>query len=716
VGAHFHLGGLPSERVKANVDRWLTVCPENNPGLLEMFARRETGPHNLVPWAGEFVGKYLISGVQALRMSDDPRLKGTMEEVVDRLCQLQAEDGYLGPWPKKERLRGHWDLWGHYHVMLGLMMWYEQATGNPYRADAIEACCVIAWQAVMIDALKLTGDPTIADDLELTTFNAVIGSQHPSGAWCTYNTPINGIRGPSHVQINFQARSDTPHLNCCSVNGPRGYGTISEWGLMRSDDALVLNYYGPMRAELKLADGTPVVLREETDYPIGGAIKVKLELPAAKQLTLMLRIPLWSAKTEVSVAGRPAAGVEPGRYLKLARQWQNGDEVTLRLDMGLRYEAGDLEQAAHASIYRGPILLCSDSRFNKPLAPPIDVARLGEAKLVPLDNEIEKAAGEYQPWIVVDLPAMEGRTARLIDFASAGATTIEGKALSEYVSWLPATGLRPPRPVAWLPADGSKVGPGPIRFTWRVPAPHPHEQRQYEVLIAESPEMRPVVVRFAGIGDTAIVVPADQTRVLRRGTQYYWKLLASNKYGTAESVAPYKQFTIDPTAPVLSDLAGGARPSDQMLTEAPLRGDVKPVYGSLLAAKGWQVTSGPDQAAKGAIELDGRTGIVRYAIPRFPEEDYSVSVWVSIRELPGNRYGQVFSAWARPMDDPLRLTVQSGKLYARIEAGSSFQTPGVAVETGKWYHVAAVKQGGELKLYLDGRARGTTLNVATLFS
>ena len=60
--------------------------------------------------------------------------------------------------------------------------------------------------------------------------------------------------------------------------------------------------------------------------------------------------------------------------------------------------------------------------------------------------------------------------------------------------------------------------------------------------------------------------------------------------------------------------------------------------------------------------------------------------------------------------------MQSGKLYARIEAGSSFQTPGVAVETGKWYHVAAVKQGGELKLYLDGRARGTTLNVATLFS
>ena len=28
---------------------------------------------------------------------------------------------------------------------------------------------MIAWQAVMLDALRLTGDPTIADDLELAT-------------------------------------------------------------------------------------------------------------------------------------------------------------------------------------------------------------------------------------------------------------------------------------------------------------------------------------------------------------------------------------------------------------------------------------------------------------------------------------------------------------------------------------------------------------------
>ena len=152
--------------------------------------------------------------------------------------------------------------------------------------------------------------------------------------------------------------------------------------------------------------------------------------------------------------------MRPGEYLELARQWQNGDEIALHLDMGLRYEAGDLEQYGKAADLSRADSACSDSRFNKPTTPTIDVAQLGEAKVVPIDDEVAESAGEYKPWIVVDLPDAKGRVARLIDFASAGATTIEGKPLSQYVSWLPATGLRPPRPVAWQPADRAKVRPG----------------------------------------------------------------------------------------------------------------------------------------------------------------------------------------------------------------------------------------------------------------
>src|ERR1044071_3449606 len=71
--AHFAFTGPVGARVDANVDNWLLRAPKANPGMLENIRLRDRRPApQLVPWAGEFVGKYLISAVQALRMTDDP--------------------------------------------------------------------------------------------------------------------------------------------------------------------------------------------------------------------------------------------------------------------------------------------------------------------------------------------------------------------------------------------------------------------------------------------------------------------------------------------------------------------------------------------------------------------------------------------------------------------------------------------------------------------
>ena len=56
------------------------------------------------------------------------------------------------------------------------------------------------------------------------------------------------------------------------------------------------------------------------------------------------------------------------------------------------------------------------------------------------------------------------------------------------------------------------------------------------------------------------------------------------------------------------------------------------------------------------------------------------------------------------MDDPLRLVIDKGKLFARVEAGAGFSTAGVPVETNRWMSVAAVKRAGVLTLCLEGRA------------
>lgn len=71
--ARFEFTGPVGERIHANLDHWLLRAPQANPGMLEMFRvrDRQLAPQ-LVPWAGEFVGKYLISAVQALRIPTRP--------------------------------------------------------------------------------------------------------------------------------------------------------------------------------------------------------------------------------------------------------------------------------------------------------------------------------------------------------------------------------------------------------------------------------------------------------------------------------------------------------------------------------------------------------------------------------------------------------------------------------------------------------------------
>ena len=57
--------GPLGERAEANVRNWLLVADDANPAMLQIFRDRDrTPPRDLVPWAGEFAGKYLIGAVQ----------------------------------------------------------------------------------------------------------------------------------------------------------------------------------------------------------------------------------------------------------------------------------------------------------------------------------------------------------------------------------------------------------------------------------------------------------------------------------------------------------------------------------------------------------------------------------------------------------------------------------------------------------------------------
>ncbi len=321
----------------------------------------------------------------------------------------------------------------------------EQATGNPYEQTPIETCCTIAWMALSLDALRLTGDPQVADELELSLLNAVCGAQHPSGRWWTYSTPLDGVREASAHAIVFQARAGTPELNCCSVNGPRGLGMLSEWAFMRFAGNLAVNYYGDCQADVQLSDNLRVTLVEETNYPRDFRVRIQVakidRIPPQRSpapFKIALRIPAWSRRSSVWLNDQAQSGVQPGQYFTIERNWQVGDVVQLDLDLDVRYVAGDLDAAGRVALYRGPLLLAFDqadaNKFDEADLPPIDLARLKDAR-ARFGNATQPRPSAFaamvpesnRPWTLVGAPLADGSSVTLRDFASAGSA---GTALS----------------------------------------------------------------------------------------------------------------------------------------------------------------------------------------------------------------------------------------------------------------------------------------------
>jgi len=586
ITAQFSLDGPLGAYFEAVTRQWLLVVPDANPGMLEMFRDRDRLPYrDMVPWAGEFAGKYLTAATQVLRVTGNPELREYLAGFVDEFVSLQAEDGYLGPWPNNFRIANvwhspdgkvqqTWDTWGHYHAMLGLLLWYEsteeqialecacrigdllcakyagpvsprlvdtgstemnlapahglcllyrhtgkacylalarqlvdeefsarndagewlagnwlhgtlagqdfyqlpkprweslhpimalselywltgeehyreafsriwwsivhfdrhnnggfssgeQAQGNPYHPGAIETCCTIAWTALTVEMLKLTGDPRVADELELTLWNSIIGMHSHSGRWATYNTPMDGVRRASAHDIVFQARAGTPELNCCSVNSARGFGMISDWAVMQNNTGLLLNLYATGSVTTMLPTSTSLELTIQTDYPRDSRVTIIVTPAQAEAFTLSLRIPRWSLHTRAAVNGQTVEGITPGSYLALARTWIPGDVITLDLDLSLHYWIGAQECAGKTSLYHGPILLTYDRRFNT-----MDPSEIPALDAPGLTGSPAEWPGRISPIILMAFPAQDNRTVYLCDFGSAG----EGG--SPYCSWL----------------------------------------------------------------------------------------------------------------------------------------------------------------------------------------------------------------------------------------------------------------------------------------
>lgn len=332
---------------------------------------------------GEPAGDYVREALAGAEFHHTPRPRWESLHALMGLAELYYATG--NPDYRRTVERFWWSIVRHDRHNNGGFSSGEGAVGNPYDPGSIETCCTVAWIAYGVEMLRLTGDSIVADELELSTLNQVVGYQFRDGGPCTYDTPMDGRRISAVEQVQWQRKPGSEQMICCTANGPRGLGMISDWALMRDGDGLVLNWYGPSTIASR-AEETPVTLTQETDYPRDGRVRLTVDPEAPLTCALKLRIPYWSAETAVSVNGSPVSGVTPGCYLNLERTWLPGDVVELDLDLSLRYWTGERECAGKVSVYAGPLLMAlrADPDAGPELgAAPIDPVELSRRASAP---------------------------------------------------------------------------------------------------------------------------------------------------------------------------------------------------------------------------------------------------------------------------------------------------------------------------------------------
>jgi len=117
-------------------------------------------------------------------------------------------------------------------------------------------------------------------------------------------------------------------------------------------DGLVAAAYAPSELKIMIR-GKKTLVKEETDYPFRGRVRIGIFPEEPVNFALRLRIPEWAVDTSIRINGKPVPEVKQGTFAAIDRTWRNGDVVEIDFPMKLRTSRWFNDSVA---IERGPLV------------------------------------------------------------------------------------------------------------------------------------------------------------------------------------------------------------------------------------------------------------------------------------------------------------------------------------------------------------------------
>jgi uncharacterized protein len=221
-----------------------------------------------------------------------------------------------------------------------------------------ELCSVVEYMYSLEELYEIFGDNTLADRLELLTYNALPGATTPDFWAHQYNQQSNQVL-VSGAKRDWSTNGDfsniygfRPEDICCLSNMHQGWPkfVVSMW-MATNDNGLALVAYGPSVVRARVAKSKEVTITEDTNYPFNGTVKLTINTEKAVRFPIDLRVPGWADSVTIRFKDKIVKAKNVTAY-KIKERWKNGDQIVIELPMQLRIEKRYNNSLA---ILRGPV-------------------------------------------------------------------------------------------------------------------------------------------------------------------------------------------------------------------------------------------------------------------------------------------------------------------------------------------------------------------------
>ncbi len=232
-----------------------------------------------------------------------------------------------------------------------------------------ETCAAISYAMFNHRMFLMTGEGKYMDIVERILYNGFLSGISLEGKNFFYPNPLASLNGTS--------RSPWFSCACCPSNIVRFVPSIPGYAYASIDNKIYVNLYMGSTARM-VVGGNKVVVKQETNFPWNGKVRITVEPDEPTTFEMRLRIPGWArnevapgglysyaeknnAKVKLKVKGKAMPIRLHDGYVAVSNTWKHGDVIELDMPMKVRRVLCDKRvemNMGKVAIERGPIVYC----------------------------------------------------------------------------------------------------------------------------------------------------------------------------------------------------------------------------------------------------------------------------------------------------------------------------------------------------------------------